>query len=1608
MGKRLIVLTVLIVSGFAGLTIASGTLTGSGTAGDPYLINNLTDFQAFCANTNYWAEGVHTRLENDIDLTSMGTYTKAPIAGGNVYYPFDGTEFSGVFDGNDHVIRNLTVDGAYYCGLFGKTSDDSFIKNLGVENVSVSCSGVFSGGVVGDNDGNITSSYSTGQVAGYYTVVGGLAGANGGIIISCYSTASVSGSSKYVGGLVGRNSFGIIANCYSSGPVASSNRYVGGLAGNNRGGNISCCYSTGSVSGSSLVGGLVGSNSYYSTTTNCYSTGSVKASDGIVGGLAGGNDSDSAIANCYSTGSVESSGSDVGGLVGVVGPTSFTFGFWCIDTSGINDPESGMTDTDGMIGKSIAEMQDADTFLNGGWDFINESSNGTHERWQMPDGGGYPVLSSFSGYTPVALSGDGSENSPYLISNAEDMGAVFYYDKSAYYKLIADIDLTGIQWTTAIIPVFNGNLDGDGFVISNMSISGSGDLGLFGKLEQNAVVKDLGLEDISVVGVYRTVGGLAGGNSGCIENAYVTGTVTSERNSVGGLVAYSSGSITNSYATVDVSGTSSVGGLVGSNRGIITGCHSDGSVFGSGAVGGLAGGTTYGSIINSYSSCSVSGSSSPVGGLVGFSDVEGIVSSCYSTGSVSGLREVGGLTGEFHGIITNSYSTGSVIGEDRVGGLVGTVGCEITNCYSTGSVSGLTNTGGLVGYEYHSSITGSFWDIETSGMTTSIGGIGKTTLQMQDKNTFVSAGWDFVGETANGTNETWQMPDGGGYPVFSFFNGYIPVALSGDGTESSPYLISNAAQLGAVQHYDISAYYKLTSDIDLTGIQWTTAIIPTFNGYFDGNGFAIRNMSISGGSYLGLIGRLEQDAVIENVGLENISVTGVFSVGGLVGCNDAGFITSSYSNGSVSGNNRVGGLVGFNDNRSSITNCYSTGSAFGKYSVGGLVGLNRHSITSSYSTSLVAGEEGFGGLVGWNYRGSITGSYSTGLISGSGDYVGGLVGRNYQGSVASSFWDVETSGMATSDGGIGKTTLQMQAISTFLNAGWDFDNVWYMLPDDYPRLVGLSISELVGLEISGPNEVAGGCSGQFTATAYYDNDAIRNVTNSISWSVDPADHCSISQSGVFVTDTVDSPVNVTVYAEFTEGGVTVVAEKAVLVEAYIAPTGKMFWSEYGANRIMCSNFDGSQVEVVISVGLNGPLELILDIVGGKMYWASWGDNVIRRANFDGSQMDDLVSANGPVDVALEAKSGKMYWTEYSGNKIARANLDGSDVETLITDLGDPRGLTLDLIDEKIYWGDSSDHSISRANLDGTGIETIISSELLYPAGLEIDVANGKIYWSDYIQDNIKRANLDGSEAEDIVTTGLNEPLSLSLDTANGKMYWVDKSTGKLYSANLDGTDVVVIHSDLDGPYGITIAPESVPPVADAGLDMVLSADGECGALVILDGSGSSDEGGNELTYRWYYDGELFDEGVQVEASLGLDTYLFTLIVNNGTNDSEPNDVVISVVDDTRPGFTVSVDRDTLWPVNHKMVEVTPSFNISDNCGGEVTKELVSITCNQESEGDIEVTDGVIFLRAERDAGEKDGRVYTIIYKATDGAGNEATASTEVKVPHNLGRQNRGA
>lgn len=118
-----------------------------------------------------------------------------------------------------------------------------------------------------------------------------------------------------------------------------------------------------------------------------------------------------------------------------------------------------------------------------------------------------------------------------------------------------------------------------------------------------------------------------------------------------------------------------------------------------------------------------------------------------------------------------------------------------------------------------------------------------------------------------------------------------------------------------------------------------------------------------------------------------------------------------------------------------------------------------------------------------------------------------------------------------------------------------------------------------------------------------------------------------------------------------------------------------------------------------------------------------------------------------------------------------------------------------------------------------------------------------------------------------------------------------------------------------------------------------------------------------------------------------------------------------VSDTTPPTIDVALDPNTLWPPNHKMIDITAEVVAEDNCG-IVSFMLDSVVSDEpddhigdgsfvnDIQGDEPETDDILFqLRAER-MQQGDGRTYTATYTATDGSGNEATDSATVEVPAN--------
>ena len=169
-----------------------------------------------------------------------------------------------------------------------------------------------------------------------------------------------------------------------------------------------------------------------------------------------------------------------------------------------------------------------------------------------------------------------------------------------------------------------------------------------------------------------------------------------------------------------------------------------------------------------------------VGILAGFNGTStAAIVACYTTGKVAGGDRVGGLVGyNSRGTISSSYSTAYVSGRTRVGGLVGYRGGDaITDTYSTGRVvrsSGTdTRFGGLIGAAVPQSannVSNSYWDTSTSGQTTSAGGTGKTTRQLQTPTgyTGIYANWNTNLDGVTGNDNPWTFGNKMQYPMLDY------------------------------------------------------------------------------------------------------------------------------------------------------------------------------------------------------------------------------------------------------------------------------------------------------------------------------------------------------------------------------------------------------------------------------------------------------------------------------------------------------------------------------------------------------------------------------------------------------------------------------------------------------------------------------------------------------------------------------------------------------------------------------------------------------------------------------------------------------------------------
>lgn len=543
--------------------------------------------------------------------------------------------------------------------------------------------------------------------------------------------------------------------------------------------------------------------------------------------------------------------------------------------------------------------------------------------------------------------GEGTAESPYLIEDVDDLKKLAKkvnsgttYERT-YFKLTANIDLNNEPNWTPIgksgLP-FQGTFDGYGYQITNLKISNGGQYaGLFG-YTKGAVIKNCNVT--GEINGYNYTGGIVGSANvnTKIRNCSFQGNVEGNGEKRGGIVGHTS---------------------IGCD---VSGCFVTGTVTGEKFVGGIAG---WGA---------------------------GTIKNCYALANVTATGvSAGGITGDTYNLaIENCYYSGMVSASGSAGGIVGNAwGGTIKNCVSLAeSVTG-SNANRIVGYNYNATLTDNYaWDGTTiNGNPVSaddagwVNGAaltytnGELSEQFSDIFKDTDSAWDF---TDNGLP---ILKNVGGVQFSELPKCMTGVGFDGFGIKTNPYLIEDVEDLKLLAKkvnggttYE-KTYFKQTADIDLNNEPWTpigTVIVINngkdarpFKGTFDGDGYKITNLKVTGNSNnAGLFG-YTQDATIKN-------------------CNVTG---------EVSGSSDVGGIVGNADGKTQILSCSFRGDVTGEDSyIGGIAGSARGTIKNCYALADVTARiEIAGGIAGYAYHVTIENCYYSGNVP-AGNSAGGIAG----------------------------------------------------------------------------------------------------------------------------------------------------------------------------------------------------------------------------------------------------------------------------------------------------------------------------------------------------------------------------------------------------------------------------------------------------------------------------------------------------------------------------------------------------------------------------------------------------------------------------------------
>ena len=962
----------LVMFATIGARADEGTLSGSGTATDPYLIGSDADWETFVSYIN--DKGGQYRYSNykltaDINVSSM--------VGKND----DTNAFKGIFDGNGHTMTlNLTTDGSSNFFAPFRYVGGSTFKRLHIA-------------------GKITSnSYYVASLVGHHRW-GTLN------IYNCWSSVDIVCTKKT------DNSFnaGFVGYSYDSNININNCRFDGSLQGAETGGwsgfvgqrisnssstNISnCLFAPTQLTVATNNSNTFAYNSY--VITNSYYTKLL----GKAQGTAVGTMADSELLNSLGKGWEKRENK----IVPVFDIKNLSTGsiecntFWAY------------TGEDITVTPTVKDM-DGNTVSSENYS-VSFSPSPVKEvgRYTMTvtsnTANGYSGTLTHQFEVAQNISGMGTQEDPYLITSAEDWnlfaksveGGIDYSKK--YVKLTNDITIStmvGVCDESGDRP-FSGTFDGDNHTLT-------------ANITSTATDDDKNNQGVAPFHLIKQA---------TIQNLIVAGNITSASKYAAGLVGWIDGKSKDSNikdcivkATITTS-ADYAGGFVGNI------CYSDrnnlyftNSVFA-------------GKIINTSSD-----DSRRAGGFCGYGYSNSYFENCLENGTYTNVTYMNPRNA--HGIFFNDrvyslYYVNKIAVNDKY--IVKGNGCyQVAN---TVPADELYLQREIKGYQFYQSvwITGLNDSYPyNNGEEVSLAYELKTNSGKLTKDTDYTvtlssnapaAAGDYTisftakegnsGGYAGTTTRTFCVMDG------ENLDGYV-FNTEGEG-ESKVYLINDERDLERLAAYVNSGHdatgktFKQNADITLTAAhtsigRYFEGTYKYFKGTYDGNNKTISNLTVNApnSNYQGLFGYTSK-AVIKNVTLANCNITGKQYTGGIVGyASTSTAIENCHVNGNINATasdaGGHGGIVG-SATATSITNCTVTGTistSVNNDNYGGIVGAANYDvvITSCENAANISGDgQNHGGIVGRDYNRSNKFKYclNTGVVNGN-QYVGAIAGQN--------------------------------------------------------------------------------------------------------------------------------------------------------------------------------------------------------------------------------------------------------------------------------------------------------------------------------------------------------------------------------------------------------------------------------------------------------------------------------------------------------------------------------------------------------------------------------------------------------------------------------------